>query len=95
MPLPDGEQASGIHATTTQVLGGLFSGHNPKWSEREDEVIRLLITESSQYEEKPTKSQKSDYQLTNAMCNLVGHQARQLEQRATQVSIEPDAHCMA
>jgi len=45
-----------IHATTTQVLGGLFSGHNPKWSEREDEVIRLLITESSQYEEKPTKS---------------------------------------
>ena len=45
-----------VHATTVQVLGGLFSGHNPEWTEHENEVIRQLVTESLQYEEKPTKS---------------------------------------
>jgi hypothetical protein len=49
------EQQS-IHAATTQVLGGLFSGHNPAWSKQEETVIRLLLTESEQYEEKPAKS---------------------------------------
>ncbi|ORY10612.1 hypothetical protein BCR34DRAFT_601904 [Clohesyomyces aquaticus] len=50
------EQQS-IHASTIQVLGGLFSGHNPKWKSQENEVIRQLIIESLQYKEKPTKSQ--------------------------------------
>jgi len=45
-----------IHTSMTQVLGGLFSGHIPKWSDAEDAVIKALITESAQYEEKRTKS---------------------------------------
>lgn len=39
-----------------QVIGGLFSGHMPKWAEAEDAVIKALMTESAQYEEKRTKS---------------------------------------
>jgi hypothetical protein len=45
-----------IHTSMTQVLGGLFSGHNPKWTQAEDAVIRALMTESAQYEEKRVKS---------------------------------------
>lgn len=45
-----------IHTSMAQVLGGLFSGHIPKWIEAEDAVIKALLTESAQYEEKRTKS---------------------------------------
>ncbi|KAF2152246.1 hypothetical protein K461DRAFT_293930 [Myriangium duriaei CBS 260.36] len=61
-----------IHATTMHVLGGLFSGHNPAWSEREDEVIKLLVAESSKYEEKPTKSRAyNERRLQEASARIV------------------------
>ncbi len=45
-----------IHTSMAQVLGGVFSGHIPKWIEAEDTIIKALMTESAQYEEKRTKS---------------------------------------
>lgn len=47
-----------IHAATMQVMGGLLSGHNPKWREAEHIIVESLLAESDQYREMPGKSRE-------------------------------------
>jgi hypothetical protein len=39
-------------------MGGLFSGHNHKWRVTEQKIVKSLLVESDQYEERPGKSRE-------------------------------------
>ena len=47
-----------VHTAMMQVMGGAFSGHNPKWRQMERNVVESLLTESNRYREKPGKSRE-------------------------------------